>query len=783
MTERLYVTPEKFSGKSDTVAIQMAVDAAIREDIRVVQIGAKPGGEAWELDVPVQLPSFVTVILNGAYLKAAGVAFTNSNALKPETRCLAGEQEGIHILGKNGAAILGADGPQVVLANVKNCCLRGLRLAGGAGVRLEHVRYSKIQQLRFENTLYGVSLTEGCNNNLLEDLDASTEYEAVRWVGGSTTIWGRGADMYDSLLFRIRATCRNGAAVLVDGGCVSVYNLFVRDVVDESGCDGVSVVLGGESDVELRDLSVRNVESGRIPVSVNGFCDGIYMAGLRGQMPVVSPDATRVLVEAESPAVQMPVFPEAEDVPFITPNDPRYFGDGDAETIQNAVNAAVEAGVKLVIPRLNVRTQKMRWDVEKTIVLPEGAYVELLDAHLRQVDFTYCNMFTNREGAGHITVSGVGNAVVDTGKNNGLKLKNAGKLGFGPITDNATFLFKNADGLTIKDLHIHQSRWYSIYCVGCTNGWISDINLFAPPIFPDLGGIQLRCGCLDFLVENITGLSGEEMIILGIQQSDEVFAPADKTVCNIHIRNVLANCSRCHLVDILSHDGGCVENVVVESLLDNSLAEQKKQPSATVRIGHAEGYYAERGGMDSIRNITVRDINGRGASTVELGGCSTDVRVTNIHTFGTSENSLRTALPPECSDYLMASISADPSAIQVAGDETPMTRIAGWMVSGIFFRCAQASRYMRGTATSIITDKKKYIGMVLQLDRLETDNLVIRDVFIDRAGQGVRLSGKAAMEITGLQAGELGRTLAVCGSSCNLKINGNTIPVTVLQKI
>ena len=513
---------------------------------------------------------------------------------------------------------------------------------------------------------------------------------------------------------------------------------------------------------------------------MNAFCDGIYLTGLTGQQPVIHPEATRVLTEKAPAEAELPLLREEADAPYITPNDPRYFGDTDGQTIQNAVNAAAAMGAKLVIPRWNRRTEQTRWDVEKTIVLPKNIHVELLDAHLRQVDFTYCNLFANAPGAENITVSGLGNAMVDTGKPNGLKLKTAGKLGFGPITDNATFLFRDVKNLVIRDLCIHQSRWYSIYCVGCENGRISDIDLFAPPIFPDLAGIQLRSGCRDFLVENLTGLSGEELILIASQGCDP---SEERKIQNIHIRNLLANVSRCHMVDILSHDGGVVENILIETLADNSLAEQKKQPAATVRIGHGEGYYESRGGVDSIGNITVRDINGRGASTLELGGCSSHVRIENIHSFGTSENSIRTALPPECSDYLMASISADPSVIQSVSSFTPNTRILDWKISGVFFRCAQASRYMRGTATSIITDKKKYIGLALQLDSLKTEDLSMENILMDRIGQGVRLTGKARVQITGFRGTEFGRTPAVCGGYCQLVIDGEEVPVTRESKL
>ena len=71
--EKLYFSPAEFPGLSDAEAIQAAVDGAIREDVRVVQIEKKIDGTMWKLDRPILLPSFTTVILDGACVQADGI--------------------------------------------------------------------------------------------------------------------------------------------------------------------------------------------------------------------------------------------------------------------------------------------------------------------------------------------------------------------------------------------------------------------------------------------------------------------------------------------------------------------------------------------------------------------------------------------------------------------------------------------------------------------------------------------------------------------------------------
>lgn len=788
LNNKLYFTPCAFACQTDTAAIQAAVEEAHRSDLRTVWIPAKENGAAWKLEKPVLLPDNTTVILDGSVVETEGIAFMNASSEDPATKSLGGEAHDLYIIGKNGAKIVGANAPQILLHNAKDYRIAGITFENGQGLKLVHARYGKVQQLGFSGCQYGVFLGEGCNNNLIADIEAKTEKEAVAFSGGETSIWGRSADIYDSSVCRVRAETAGAPAVAVHAGPVEVKNLFLRDITDTTAVPGVSVELGDASASLLQDISVRGVASKRTTASTSASCDGIYLGNLQGTAPTVNEAGTRILVEDAPMDIQLPQFRAENNAAFITPNDPAYYGATDAETIQNAVNAAAKQGVKLVLPRFNARMRQMRWDIEKAIRLPSNITVELWGAHLRQVDFTYDNMFLNADQANeNITITGIGDAVLDSGKPNGLKLKTAGKLGFGPITANAMMLFQNVTGLVVENLHIAEARWYSIYCIYCAKGRISDIDLYAPPIFPDLGGIQLRSGCNDFLIENITGLSGEDMIIIGAQGFDDSTcapAPGQSTdIQNIHIRNVKVNASRCYMVRLISHDSRRVSNIMIETLLDCSLPEQKKQPWATVGIGQTAGYCTRRGTMDELQNITIRDINGRSTRTVEIGGCSSNVSISNVHSFGNSEFAIQTGIRPAGSEFLAGTGGVELNAQTPSGEALPLAQVSGYRAGGLFFKCQQASRYMRGTATSIITDKKKFVGSVLGLTGLHTEDFVIENVLADRIGTGVTVTGNACVQIRNYQVADCGRELATCGSNCSLTIDGATVPLTITQKI
>lgn len=758
----LYITPDP--QLSDSKAIQQAVNTAAEKDIRTVVI---PATKTWHLETPVCLPNHVTVILDGARIQAEGIAFTNTNA--EQAPCLGNEQDHIFLIGIKGAAITGGNAPQISLKNVKEYGIRGISFMGGAGVELLHCRYGKAQQLRFAGSRHGIFLGEGCNNNLLGDVLAETKDEAVLWSAGDTAVWGRSADMYDSVLYRLDAKTGGAPAVAVYAGPVVANNLFFRDITDRTEVGGVAIQLGAEGNTELLDLTVRNVATSRNAVSVSGNCDGVYLGNLQTQA-VIAAEATRVLEEASPEEIELPQFPAGATAEFVDANDPRFTGSSDWETLQNAINAA--AGKCLVIPRYNARTGSTIWNIEKTLVMPSDTTVVLLDAHLRMADFTYCNLLTNQKDANNIHIVGVGSATLDSGISNGLKVKNADSLGFGPITDNALLLFAGVEGLAVENLHMVQNRWYCILCVGCSKGIFSGLDIFAQPNFPDMGGIRIHSGCRDILIKNLTGITGEDTVVVAAEaEDDRVYIPEDTDISNIRIRTVKTNASRSNLLSIKAHDGRRVHQIQAETLLDCSLPEQKKLPFATVQIGDTTS--------NNISDIRIRDLNGRSAATVQLGGTSEQVTVCNIHSYGSSDNALRTFPLPESFDYQLPGIVMGLAEL----DRGPRATVKQLLVNGIFFRCTQGSRYMRGTATSIITDKKKFLGTVVELRNFRGEDIRIDNVLADRVGNGIRITGEATVEIQDFQASEIGREAAICGSNCHLTINGEPVAVKDTQAL
>ena len=510
--DKLFYSPCAFVGSTDGTAIQAAVDAAVATDIRVVVIPAKADGSAWHVEKTVYLPGDITVVLDGARLRCDRTAFINTNAEDPTTKSLGGEQYQIYIVGRNGAEIVTDYAePQIYLSNIRGYRIAGITFRGGEGVKLNFARHGKVQNLKFRDCTYGLRLSEGCNNNIIEDICAVTEKEAVYFQGVESPMFAKGLEMAETVVARVGARTQGAAAVKICTGPCETYNLIVKDIT--SLTEGATAVeLGAPEDTQnIIDITVRNVSSRGAAVKTLGVCDGLYIANIQGAAELETGNLRVYVDDAQAEEVAAPRFPEERTKAVVSANDPAFRGATDSETLQNAVNAATAQGAMLLIPRWNDRAKTTRWDIDKAIQLPSGAAIALLRAHLRQVDFCYENLFI-AEDAENITITGIGDAIISGGLHNQLKMRNADKYGMN-IRVNATVRFRNVQNLVIENVMMKWARWYSIYCEFSRNVRITNIDFEDHPILPDEGGIRIHSGCCDVLAENLTGVVGENMTI------------------------------------------------------------------------------------------------------------------------------------------------------------------------------------------------------------------------------------------------------------------------------
>jgi len=318
--------------------------------------------------------------------------------------------------------------------------------------------------------------------------------------------------------------------------------------------------------------------------------------------------------------------------------------NNDSLNIQAAITAACDKKEnKVTIPRINPRTQEPLWEITETIYLPSDFTLVLDNCHLRLADGVFCNMFCS-EGAyekspkeqKNISIVGIGNALLDGGIPNGLTEKTSLKDGNPHIAKNTMILFRNVSGFKVENIAMKEQRWWGITFMYCDHGRISNIDFAATNITPNQDGIDLRVGCHDIAIENISGFTGDDTIALtgvtGILY--EMFKVDGKSddIYNVIIRNVTSHVSGGHhIVRLLNHDLVKLYNIIIDGILDTS---EDVNAKAALKIGDARYSHIRKSILGETHNITARNIVSRAKVGVLLGGTVSDSYFSNIQQYG-----------------------------------------------------------------------------------------------------------------------------------------------------
>ena len=308
------------------------------------------------------------------------------------------------------------------------------------------------------------------------------------------------------------------------------------------------------------------------------------------------------------------------------PNTYTHLQD-DAAMIQAAVDAARESGASVTIPRRNERTGKDLWDLPRAVLLYSGSNIILDNCFLRQADESIDNIFKNsicrtpdgtkienRQYDIHIT--GIGNAVLDGGKYNGISEKTCAEKGV-DLFGNCLIHFQNLERFSVENVTLSNQRYWAMNHHCCAEGKIRNITLNAWGDRPNQDGIDLRYGCRGILIENIMGYSGDDVIALTCMYDKGralLVEGMEPTIHNVIIRNVqAAGRERRGIVRLLNNFGGKIYNVIIENVVDLSEPGDACRDGSAVRINDLAYIQDEKdlARFGDTYNITVRNIVSR----------------------------------------------------------------------------------------------------------------------------------------------------------------------------
>jgi hypothetical protein len=387
-----------------------------------------------------------------------------------------------------------------------------------------------------------------------------------------------------------------------------------------------------------------------------------------------------------------PPTAKAESPPlFVTPNE---FEGSDVERINQAVEAAAEAGCRVVVPRVNLRDGRRHdvWLLDSAILLRSGTTLELNNCHIKLSDRCRDNFIrsancglgiTEIEPMQNIQILGVGRVLLegadrpratgDSGKTIGARTygTDAGVVGESQTGDwrNIGILLAFVEHFRIENIAMHDSHAWAISLERCAHGTLRDLD-FASSGFKTIDGtrqtilnqdgIDLRMGCHDILIENITGYTGDDLVALtAIPRADSVAGSTESTMVSgsqdrgqglddirhVIMRNIKGYCrGGHHIVRLLNTSGVRLHDILLDGLIDTSPEDVRCR--AAVKIGD-HGYGGGIAPLGDTYRIIIDHVTSKSTHTILIGGSLSDSILNNIIRHGSKGDVVTVAPGPE----------------------------------------------------------------------------------------------------------------------------------------
>ena len=311
------------------------------------------------------------------------------------------------------------------------------------------------------------------------------------------------------------------------------------------------------------------------------------------------------------------------------------------------------------------------YEIVSAIRIPSDFTLMLEDCHLIMADDTYDNMFINEHHdteigttlAGrdkNIAIIGNGNVILDGGKYNGVSETNWKQLGLPHLSKNNLILFTNVDGVEIGNLACHNQRWWAIDFIYCANGHVHDVSFksndmaidpegnvyyglfrdrYEDVVVKNADGIDLRQGCHNFLIENISGFTQDDTVALtnlnGINERKYHAEGLSSDICNVTIRHIHSS-AYCTNVRLLNQGELKLHDITIEDVYDTSAdCPHLDHGRYAIRVGDADHMYGQRHSTaDETYNISLKKIRGRGQAVLHLAGQIGNLTIEDVEAMG-----------------------------------------------------------------------------------------------------------------------------------------------------
>lgn len=354
-------------------------------------------------------------------------------------------------------------------------------------------------------------------------------------------------------------------------------------------------------------------------------------------------------------------------------NDPNEWQGTDSDRIDRALDYAMKNGLPLEITRRKDADGRDFWLIDRAVCLPGGCTVRIRDCVIQLSDASRDNFFRSAN-CGHgiadirpvsgIRILGEGHAVLrgaarprstgDSAKILGERTfgTDAGRPGETPNGDwrNLGILFAYTSDFAIENLTIENSHCWAITLEYCSHGRVADLRFASTgeidvdgetKIVWNQDGIDLRRGCHDIVIEDISGYTGDDMVALTALPAAQGKTPGDygrtevtvsrgdrtDDIHHVTIRRIRGYCAGGHhIVRLLNNRGVRLHDVLVEDLTD--LSPEDLHDKAALKIGDSN--YGGAAPIGDTYAVTVRNVRSRAQNGILFGGTLADSTISGL---------------------------------------------------------------------------------------------------------------------------------------------------------
>lgn len=338
-------------------------------------------------------------------------------------------------------------------------------------------------------------------------------------------------------------------------------------------------------------------------------------------------------------------------VAAVSPND--CAGETDSARLEAAIASATAAGGcrEVVIPRRNARTGADVWLLDRAILVPSNFTLTLSNAVVRLASGVQDNIVRNAgtasdplEGNAQVTLRGLGTSTLSGG---------TGVSHFTPAGDKSGWrtigvLFYKVTDFTIENLTLENTQAWAISLEnGCAHGTVRNIHFSLSNSIPNQDGVDVRKGCHDITIENLTGTTGDDSVaITGLRATDDPSQasttgmqignryPAESDdIYDIRIRNVFTTCSGGHgVIRLLNHDGIKLHDVSVVNVVEPAGGTRS---SRGIMVGDSNYASMRASVLGETYNVFVTNFQSYAANVVLIGGTLSNAVFQSVTSLGT----------------------------------------------------------------------------------------------------------------------------------------------------